>query len=495
MKKMVLLILLSAVLAGAQQVPTQEGKPAYSDVYCSGFITNQLLPLTHYVAGGWESPHATRFADREYIYLDGGGFQVGAQYSIHRMVRDPNRWPAFKGQRQAIAAVGEMYADVGRVQIVAVRGSIGIAQVMLACDGIAPGDVAVPFQERSVPALRLTTGAGFDRFAEPNGLLSGRIVGSRDFDSVVGTGHKVYLNVGANQGVKPGDYFRAVRDYRIASMNEVDALSYKASVADDTQKNPPKFPKTRLGDLPRRSLGEMVVLSASPSSATAMVTFALESIEVGDLVEMMEPLPPPPPPVMNPPTAACTASPATVVVGERSTISCEASSPDDRPLSISFSASAGSLITRDEGAALDTQGASPGTITVACTATDDRNLTGTGSCTVNVEAIPPAPEAAKTNECGFKKNSARVDNACKAMLDDLALRLQGDPQSTASIIGFAEAGERRADRLAAQRAENTRTYLTRDKGIDPSRVQVKSNAEGGSKADLWQIPAGATLPQ
>lgn len=495
MKKTVFLILLLATVAVAQQMPTPEDKASVSDVYCSGFITNQLLPKTNYVAGGWDTPHSTRFSDREYVYLDGGGFQEGAQYSVHRMVRDPNRWPAFEGQKKAIAGVGEMYADVGRVQIVGVRGNIGIAQVIFACDGMAPGDVAVPFQERTSPTLRPPSGAKWDRFAPPSGLLNGRIVGSKDFDSLVGTGHKVYLNVGANQGVKVGDYFRAVRDYRIANMNQVDALSYKASVADDTQKNPPVFPKSRLGDLPRRSLGEMVVLNTTPTSSTAMLTFALETVEVGDMVEMMEPLPPPPPPVMNPPTAACTASPATVVVGERSTISCEAVSPDERPVSVTYSASGGNLMTRDEGAVLDTQGATPGTITVSCTATDDRNLTGSGSCSVNVEATPAAPEAAKTNECGFKRNSARVDNACKAMLDDLALRLQGDPQSTASIIGSADATERAPDALATKRAENTRTYLTKDKGIDPSRVQIKSNPAGGSKADLWQIPAGAAMPQ
>ncbi len=495
MKNTVFLILLLAAAAVAQQMPTPEDKASVSDVYCSGFITNQLLPKTNYVAGGWGTPHQARFSDREYVYLDGGGFQEGAQYSVHRMVSDPNRWPAFTGQKQAIATAGEMYADVGRVQIVGVRGNIGIAQVIFACDGMAPGDVAVPFQERTSPTLRPPSGPNWNRFAPPNGLLNGRIVGAKDFDSQVGTGHKVYLNVGSNQGVKVGDYFRAVRDYRIASMNEVDALSYKASVADDTQKDPPVFPKTRLGDLPRRSLGEMVVLNASPTSATAMVTFSLEGIEVGDMVEMMEPLPPPPPPVMNPPTVACTASPATVVVGERSTISCEASSPDERPLSISQSASGGNLMARDDGAVLDTQGATPGPITVTCTATDDRNLSASGSCTVNVEATAAAPEAAKTNECAFKRNSARVDNACKAMLDDLALRLQGDPQSTASIIGSADAGERGAEALATKRAENTRTYLTRDKGIDPNRVSVKSNPAGGSKADLWQIPAGAVMPQ
>ena len=165
MKKIAILILLSATVALAQ-APTAANQPAYSDVYCSGFVTNQLLPKTQYVAGGWESPHATRFSDREYIYLDGGGFQEGSQYAIHRMVSDPNRWPAFTGQPKAVAAVGEMYADVGRVQIVGVRGNIGIAQVVFSCDGIIPGDVAVPFQERPVPMLRHSTGAGWDRFAD-----------------------------------------------------------------------------------------------------------------------------------------------------------------------------------------------------------------------------------------------------------------------------------------------------------------------------------------
>ena len=43
--------------------------------------------------------------------------------------------------------------------------------------------------------------------------LTGRIVLGKDFDTMLGTGMKLYLNVGANQGVKVGDYFRVVRSY------------------------------------------------------------------------------------------------------------------------------------------------------------------------------------------------------------------------------------------------------------------------------------------
>ena len=48
-------------------------------------------------------------------------------------------------------------------------------------------------------------------FCPSNGKASGRIVLAKDFDLLLGNGSKIYMNVGANQGVKVGDYFRAVR--------------------------------------------------------------------------------------------------------------------------------------------------------------------------------------------------------------------------------------------------------------------------------------------
>ena len=62
-----------------------------------------------------------------------------------------------------------------------------------------------------------------------NHATSGRIVLAKDFDSILGTGAKVYMNVGANQGVKVGDYFRAVRSYEADLQDPVDSLSFKAS--------------------------------------------------------------------------------------------------------------------------------------------------------------------------------------------------------------------------------------------------------------------------
>lgn len=503
MKKLALvLVMLAAVALLAQQpaAPAPQvaatnlmqhvAAPTMSDVYCAGFVTTQMVPETSFVVAGWNTPHQTKFSDRDYIYIQGGSYPDGTLLSIVRHLRDPNRYQAFPGQTAAIAAAGEPYADIGRVKVVTTRNNITIAQVEFACDTISPGDLVMPYAERAIPAFRRDM--PFDRFAAPNGKLQGRILMARDFDVVLGAGRKAYLNVGADQGVKVGDYFRVVRDYQISKMERVDALSYKATTTEDTQKKPPVFPTSRSGELPRRSLGEAIVLSVGPKSSTVMVTYSLEEMLVGDHVEMEEPPPPLPPPVENAPTITCSADPATVRVGESSRITSEAASPDNRPLAFSFAASAGSIAGQDNAAVLDTRGTGAGPISVRCTVTDDRNLTATAMTTVNVE-VPQVAESRMT-ECDFNR-TARVDNKCKAILDDVALQLQRDPDAKVVVVGQSGPKEARGQRMAAQRAANARTYLTKEKGVDGRRIEVRTGTTGGQKADVWVVPAGATGPQ
>jgi hypothetical protein len=501
MKKLALVVVMLAAVAGmAQQsaapapiaatnLKVRVEAPTMSDVYCAGFITNQVIPETSFVAAGWATPHQSRFADRDYIYIQGGSYAEGTELWVVRHLRDPNHYHAFPGQPAAIAASGEPYADLGRVRVVALRNNIAIAQVEFACDTITPGDLVMPYAERVIPEYHRPV--PFDRFAVPNGKLTGRIIMGREFDALEGAGSKAYLNVGSDQGVKIGDYFRVVRDYQIARMEKVDALSYKASTQEDTQKNPPQFLPMRAGELPRRSLGEAIVLSVSPKSSTVMVTYSLEEMLVGDNVEMMDPIPPLPPPAENPPTISCSADPATVRVGESSRITSDASSPDNRPLAYSYSSNAGSIAGSDNTAMLDTRGTGTGPISVSCTATDDRNLSATAMTSVNVEA--QAAES-RMSECGFNR-TARVDNKCKAILDDVALQMQRDPEAKAVVIGESGPGEAGGQKLAAQRAANTKTYLTRDKGIDGRRIEVRTGTTGGRKAEVWVVPVGATGPQ
>ena len=136
----------------------------------------------------------------------------------------------------------------------------------------------------------------FDRFLPTGSKVSGRIVMGKDFDSELGTGQKVYFNVGANQGVKVGDYFRAVRSYEADLRDPVDSLSFKAAVSEDTQKKQPSFdpsmftkgngPVIHVRDLPRRAVGEIVVIGVTPTTATGMIVFAMEDVHAGDGVEL-----------------------------------------------------------------------------------------------------------------------------------------------------------------------------------------------------------------
>ncbi len=504
MKRIVLLMLMASMaLAQQQMAPTtppsppsqvaatnvaeRAHAPTYSDVNCAGFVTNQAVPADNYVAGGWATPDQTKHADRDYLYLTGGGFQEGARYSIVRRLQDPNKSEYFSGQKALLSGIGQPYADMGRVLVIGVNGNTAITQVEFSCDSIMPGDIAVPFAAREIPTFR--NYPKFDRFAPPNGKLTGQIVMAQEFDTLLGTGRKVYLSVGGNQGVKVGDYFRAVRTYPTTLKDKTDSLPFKASYAEDTQKNETKLSSSRLGEFPRRNLGEMIVLGVTPSSSTAMVTFALEDIHLGDGVEMMEP----PPPPMNPPSISCNANPATIRPGESSTITCEGSSADNRPLQYAFASTGGQLVQRDNVGTLT--GSEPGAISVKATVTDDRNLSSVALTTVNVEAPPAAPTANKTNEIAFKNSSAYVDNRAKAVLDDIALRLQQDPNSSTTLVGYADPSERGAKTLAARRAANAATYLTKTKGIDPGRVHTSTSTEPGAKADIWMVPAGAQMPQ
>ncbi len=200
-------------------------------------------------------------------------------------------------------------------------------------------------------------------------------------------------------------------------------------------------------------------------------------------------------PPKHPPTVSCSANPATVQAGTPSTITATGQSPDNRPLTYNFTASGGRIAPSGAQATLDTAGASAGPITVTCTATDDRGLSGSNNASVNVEVPPPPPATSKLNEIQFKNKAkpARVDNEAKAILDDVALRLQREPDAKAVIVGNYEKGEKNGQKIAEQRAVNTKAYLTQEKGIDPSRIDLRTGSTGTRTAEIYLVPAGATF--
>jgi hypothetical protein len=268
-------------------------KPTYADLYCAGFISKQILPDSSYVAGGLQTPSTTKFTRGDMVYLQGTGYTAGAEYEIVRALKDLNEYEMYPGEKKLLKETGQPYEEVGRVKVIDVRSKVAIGQVEFACDGVNPGDTAIPFAEKQ--AISFHEPVRFDRFLPASSKLSGRIVMGKDFDSQLGTGQKVYLNVGSNQGVKIGDYFRAVRSYEEDLHDPVDSLSFKAAIAEDTQKKTPSVdpamftkgngPVIHVKDLPRRAVGEIVIIGVTNTTATGMIVFALEDVHSGDGVE------------------------------------------------------------------------------------------------------------------------------------------------------------------------------------------------------------------
>ena len=314
MKKTGLLVLLLATAAWAQNgvenaalevpqgtAPTTNSfpgqriqAPTYSDLYCAGFISKHILPDANFVAGGLQTPSTTKFVRGDMVYLQGTGYVLGAEYEIVRELKDLNEYEMFPGQAKLLKQTGQPYEEVGHVKVIDTRSHDAIAQIDYSCDGVNPGDTAIPFAEKQ--QINFHSPIRFDRFLPASNKSSGRIVLGKDFDSELGTGHKVYLNIGSNQGVKIGDYYRAVRVYETDLHDPVDSLSFKAAVSEDTQKKMPSIdpnfftktngPTIHVRDLPRRAVGEIVIIGVTDTTATGMIVFALEDVHAGDGVEL-----------------------------------------------------------------------------------------------------------------------------------------------------------------------------------------------------------------
>jgi outer membrane protein OmpA-like peptidoglycan-associated protein len=487
---------------------TVANTPTPNDMYCSGFLTTEKLPDRLFVAAGHNSPDQTRYAGAsDVVFLHGSGMKEGERYQIVRHVKDTNHYEIFGGQKAAVHNVGEPYFEMAIVKVAEVQKDTAIATFELSCADIMPGDIAIPLVEREAPPFRKVT---LDRYTPPTGKQQGRIVMAKEFDSYLGSKYKAYLSIGADKGLKPGDYLRITRTYSYTYHDPEAGLSLKASVYEDTQVNPHKLPPGDLSSLPRRTIGDMIVLQVHAKSATAMVLSALEGIQVGDAVEVMDisdaPVLPPlspsfanaPAPEANnanaaPPRITCSASPTSLRAGESASVTCEAVSPDNRPINVTYVANGGKLSSNRNQATLDTTDTGPGPISVRATAFDDRQLSASTVVTVNVEAAAAAlPTAQKLMELDYKPNSGYVDNRSKAVLDDVALKLQQDPNLNVVLTGSGDAGEPRS--MGLQRAQNAMAYLTKAKGIDPQRIQVKAGTEPGRKVEVWTLPAGAQLP-
>ncbi len=215
----------------------------------------------------------------------------------------------------------------------------------------------------------------------------------------------------------------------------------------------------------------------------------------------------------DPPTVSCSANPTTVNAGDPVTITAAGNSPQNRPLTYSYSSTAGTISGNTGTATLSTTGAAPGTtISVTCNVVDDKGQTASQQTSVTLNAPPPPPAPVTKQLCAitFDKDKARptrVDNEAKACLDDITLSEQRDTTAKLAVVGNSEPvkvhGKKTArkeelaakatTKKAAERAVNAKEYLVTEKGLDASNISVYTGTAGTNSVETTLIPAGATL--
>ncbi len=219
----------------------------------------------------------------------------------------------------------------------------------------------------------------------------------------------------------------------------------------------------------------------------------------------------------EPPTISCSASPNTIKPGDTATVTAQAISPQNRPLTYSYSASSGNVSGSGATASYSSTGASTGTVDIKCNVSDDKNHSASSTTNVMIVAPPPPPPPPQPHAqalCSISfatdaKRPTRVDNEAKACLDSVALSLKQKADAKAVIVADSNAKEKaieakeekraahnkhlKVENFAGQRAVDAKDYLVTDQGIDASRITVMTSAGDDQSAQNYLVPAGANF--
>lgn len=169
-------------------------------------------------------------------------------------------------------------------------------------------------------------------------------------------------------------------------------------------------------------------------------------------------------------------------------------------LTAEWTTSAGRITGDFESAKLDTTGVAPGsTIQVKFRITSEiPGCEAAGDLTLRLAAPPPPATSIPLTPCDtFKFNNARVDNACKYILQEVVKKLEADPQSRLVIDSYYGDGESVA--VATLRGKNVRDRLADGSlgvAVDVSRLVVRPSGKAvdNDQVKLTFVPSGAQPP-
>ncbi|MCX5865091.1 MAG: LysM peptidoglycan-binding domain-containing protein [Deltaproteobacteria bacterium] len=206
-------------LSGARAKAVQMIDPAQYYDRGIGMLTNEI-PNEGKVLGteqGWQSA-----ALGEIILISAPGAQVGQQFGVYRDMGKVESLGYFS------ASPGHLLADIAVVEVVALEASRQQAVIRRAYAEVRTDDVLGPLPERPTVSVR----------SAPAASVKGAVVAFQFMRQLAGPDDIVYLNIGADQGLAPGDLLS------VAAADKAEG----------------------------RNSGEIMILRVSPTTAAAVVT-------------------------------------------------------------------------------------------------------------------------------------------------------------------------------------------------------------------------------
>lgn len=245
-------------------------------------------------------------------------------------------------------------------------------------------------------------------------------------------------------------------------------------------------------------------------------------------------------------TIQCAADPASIVDGDATTIKAVGVSGGNRKLVYSFTTSAGQIRANGATARLESGGAE--TITATCRVKDDLGQEAEAKAIVNIKMAPEAPAAPATPQVVHVGPSApppaaapvvasqppavasqpqvetpplpawaadseskkilkgcslsfenteghkmQLEAASISCLDEIALVMQQRPGTRLTLVGNHAQNEANGAGQAAQRASVSKTFLEEQRGIDGSRIDVRTGSSTTRSVETYILMPGVVF--
>lgn len=278
-------------------------------LYCAGQIRYERIPNVPEIVGAEQEQEQRTFASGDIVYLNAGaqqGIREGQEFMIVRPRGEP------KGvHRQKSGFLGVYIQEVGQLQVIRTFDRTSVAQITFSCESVLLGDLLTEVPSRVSPVVR--SEGPLDRFAAPSGKQTGRIMMARHGREMMSRNDIVYIDLGAEDNVAAGNYLTVYREVGKGNILRSEIPELARGRTDNFQSrvfrgggfgiqaqrskessqglyrgNPITTPeiKDKRPALPRKIVGEAVILNVQRRTATAIITRVAQEVHTGDFVEV-----------------------------------------------------------------------------------------------------------------------------------------------------------------------------------------------------------------